>query len=1017
MKLKFKVQQYQTDAVESTVAVFDGQPFNDGASYRIDPGKSIDFEYTGFRNADIILDSDSIRTNIHGIQQENGIPWSGGKASPGAAPINLDIEMETGTGKTYVYIKTIFELNRRYGWSKFIIVVPSIAIREGVAESFAIMEDHFFDQYGKKIRWFIYNSDKLTDIESYSQDGNINVMIINNQAFASSMKEGAANKAALKIYSEQDNFASRKPIDVIAANHPIVILDEPQRLGGEATQKGIKRFNPLFTLNYSATHKVKHDTVYALDALDAYRQRLVKRISAIGHHVANPTPTAYMAIKEVSSKKNAIKAKIEILKKLAAGKVTFSTVEFSIGDALIKPAKLEVYDGYTISEINPERQTVSFTNGVVMKVGDVRGDDSYRSDLQREQIRSTIKAHFDKERDLFKRGIKCLSLIFVDYVSNYRKYDENGNAVKGELQKIFEEEYSRLVEKEYHAWDEEYNEYLRQQRPYQTHSGYFSIDKNKRFVNTESDKEGDSDDKEAYDRILKDKTWLLSMERDSPRFIFSHSALREGWDNPNVFQICMLRNSSNDMSRRQEVGRGLRVCVDKDGVRQDAELLGADFYEVNELTVIANESFADFSKGLQDEIEKTLRERPQKINDDYLNRFIGMKLPTDDGGKREVTPNDMKRFSLYLEDNDYINSVGEPTAEYRKASANNSLAPFDKKIEHFSKSFKRIVDAVLDKDALKELLKDITDKESTEVNHLNDNFIKEEFKSLWKEINHKYVYTVHYDSKQLVSNSIKSINEKLNIQKPLIIREKGSQTENLGLIRTVSEVGKDYGNSDMTYRVSSADIVGRVAAEARLTRQTVVNILKGLSQEKLDMLGWNPEQFIAQVAQFIRVEKATMIVDHIQYDPTDRTYDSKIFTLKTKGDVKKAIKTNKHISDYVFFDSDGEKKFAENLETASEVVVYAKLPRTFQIPTPVGAYAPDWAIAFEADGLKHIYFVAETKGTLDSMQLKQVELAKIKCAETLFNECSDANVRYEHVDSFDILRNRLQKYISQKVRK
>lgn len=1032
VKLKFKVQQYQTDAVNSTCDVFEGQPFNDGATYRIDPGKikdgTIDFnEYTGYRNADILLTPEDILKNIQTIQQLNGIPEStelsndsakAKKKSKGCAPYNLDIEMETGTGKTYVYIKTMFELNRRYGWTKFIVVVPSIAIREGVAESFQMLEGHFFEQYGKKIRWFVYNSKNTDDIQNYSHDGNINCMIINSQAFASSMKEGALNKAALKIYSEQDSFQSRRPIEVIAANHPIVILDEPQRLGGTATQDGIRKFNPLFALNYSATHAELHDCIYALDALDSFNQRLVKRINAIGHKIENPAPTAYISVKEIVSSKKAIKARLEVLEKLKSGNNKITIKDLQQGDSLAQATKLpSEYEGYQISDINAVLQTVSFTNGVTLRVGQIVGDGSYRSELQRMQIRKTIKVHFAKERELFKRGIKCISLFFIDFVSNYRQYDAEGNEQKGPLMQIFEEEYARLVEKEKHAWDKDYNDYLDMFTPQSSHTGYFSIDKNKRMVNTESDKEGDSDDREAYDRILKDKAWLLSMSKDSPRFIFSHSALREGWDNPNVFQICMLRNSTNQTSRRQEVGRGLRICVDKNGVRQDAELLGEDFFEVNELTVIANESYAEFSSGLQNEILRNLRKRPDKVDDAYLKQFIGKKIRTDDGGVREIDDDDIVALRYYLSSNKYVDkTTKEPTPEYRVASAENRLKPFPEEIADLSNSFKKIVDAVLDNDVLAKLLNDITDQETTETNHLNDNFTKAEFQALWNEINHKYVYTVHYDSDELIRKAVKSLNEKLDVPVPRIIfvngKLKRNETGTLEFKSGVSEPETGYGQIDFSQSSATYDLLGRIASSTKLTRRTVATILKELTEDKLKMFSYNPEMFISQASQLIRAEKATMIVSHIQYDPTEQKYDSAIFTLKTKGDIKKAIKATKHISDYVFFDSDGERQFAENLEIAKDVVVYAKLPRTFQIPTPVGNYAPDWAIAFESDGIKHIYFIAETKGTMDTMQLKQVELAKIECAKKLFNIYSTHNVRYEHVDSFEKLRDALDKYVA-----
>lgn len=603
MKFKFKIQQYQTDAVENTVAVFTGQPSHGMAVYRIDPGKREknffdEEDYTGYRNHQLELDSPTLLKNINAIQNLYDITPSSTLAK-GVGAVNLDIEMETGTGKTYVYIKTMFELHKQYGWSKFIIVVPSIAIREGVAKSIKMLEEHFMEYYGRKARWFIYNSSNLQQLDSFSSDSGLCAMIINTQAFAASMKEGGRSKESRIIYSKREEFASRRPIDVIAANNPIIIMDEPQKMEGDATQAGIKRFNPLFVLNYSATHKTKHDTIYALDALDAYRQKLVKRIHVKGFEVKNLRGTSsYLYLDNiVLSPKQPPIARIEIETKTASGTIVRKTKTFSVGDSLRAESGLAEYEGFTVSEINVNGY-VTFLNGTTIRRGEVIGDTN-ELNMQRVQIRETIKSHFEKERQLFKRGIKCLSLFFIDEVAKYKSYDEDGNEVKGVFQKIFEEEYARLMNEELNLYDETYNKYLLSSTSQEVHNGYFSIDKKtKRAVDGKIEKKtGLSDDISAYDLILKNKERLLSFEEPT-RFIFSHSALREGWDNPNVFQICTLRHSSSSTAKRQEVGRGLRICVDRNGTRMDAELLGDEVHEVNKLTVIANESYADFTTAL-----------------------------------------------------------------------------------------------------------------------------------------------------------------------------------------------------------------------------------------------------------------------------------------------------------------------------------------------------------------------------------------------------------------------------------
>lgn len=1013
MKFKFKIQQYQTDAVENTTAVFAGQPNRDSSRYRRDLGKIRDgvmremLDDDGYRNADVKLNSAQLLENLNSVQTAAGVPLSKSLSRiDGLGAVNLDVEMETGTGKTYVYIKTMFELNKLYGWSKFIVVVPGIAIREGVAKSFRMLEEHFMEHYGKKARWFVYNSSNLNQLDQFSQDAGLNVMIINTQAFAASLKEGGRSKESRIIYSKRDEFASRRPIDVIAANRPIIIMDEPQKMEGAATQSALKKYNPLFVLNYSATHKTKHDTVYALDALDAYRERLVKRIRVIGFELKNLRGTnGYMYLDDiVLSPSKPPMARLEIEVKNASGEPRRLVRTLGVGDSLFAESnELLEYKDYTISEICPgtDRQPVGyvvFTNGQTIVKGQVIGAQN-ELHLQRVQIRETIKAHFEKERELFKKGIKCLSLFFIDEVAKYRSYDDDGNEVKGVFQKIFEEEYGRLVNDEFHIFDEDYNRYLRRFHPYETHRGYFSIDKKTGHMTNTRVKHGSDVSEEAsdYDLILRDKERLLSFDEPT-RFIFSHSALREGWDNPNVFQICTLRHSNSTTAKRQEVGRGLRIAVDRNGIRQDKELLGDDVHKINVLTVIANESYADFTVALQRETREALRERVSKATSNY---FEGKTIQVD-GQPHVISDGEASRIMVYLEDNGYVDSSGNITPKYHADLAAEKLVPYGTRLAPMAEGITRLINSIFDPSQLDGLTENGA-KTKVPVQTTNGNFNKEQFQALWREINHQYVYTVSYDSKELVEKAILHLNtDELKVRTLRYVKIVGEQDSD-----NVSEFGNTRSSSHEFTDVSTStvkyDLVGQVAKGANLTRRTAAKILQGLRPSKLALFRNNPEEFIRKVIQIIREQKATMIVDHIQYHLTDGKYDSGIFAVSNQVEFNKAYRATKHVTDYVISDSLGERNFAHDLDESNEVVVYAKLPRSFQIPTPVGAYAPDWAIAMERGDIKHIFFIAETKGSLSSMQINAIENAKIDCCTKLFNEMSTARVQYHKVTCYQDL--------------
>ena len=1021
MKLKFKIQQYQTDAVESTVDIFNGQPnqglldykMDQGKVYVIDNGKRIEQKGigfsghdTGYKNGEIVLSEDELLKNIHQIQTQNNIHLSN-EVIKRLGACQLDIEMETGTGKTYVYVKTMFELNKRYGWTKFIVVVPSIAIREGVKKSFDITQDHFMEQYGKKARYFVYNSDNLNQIDTYSQSADISVMIINTQAFNTSMKEGAKNKYARIIYDKRDEFGSRRPIDVIAANRPIIILDEPQKMGGAATQTALARFNPLFTLNYSATHRETHNPVYVLDALDAYNQKLVKKIEVVGFELRNLKGTeSYIYFDSVVLSKNEppmVRMEIDVQSK--SGNIKRAYKNVGEGDDLFYlSGEMEQYRGYMLTEIDPLRGKAIFSNGVTLNVKDIQGNVT-ADHKARIQIRETIKAHFRKESALFKRGIKCLSLFFVDEVANYRQYDDDGNQKLGRYGEIFEQEYMDELNNNQNMYDPDYMAYLGSISAHATHAGYFSIDKKGRSINSSVKRGSDqSDDTSAYDLILKNKERLLSLD-EPVRFIFSHSALREGWDNPNVFQICSLRQSNSVSQKRQEVGRGLRLCVDRYGVRQDNDALPEEVHKVNRLTVIASEGYATFVADLQRDIKQDLYDRPTKADVDF---FTGKIVTCDDGSKYTITKNDAQDIYFQLRTKNYITKEGEVTEIFRKACADEKLEPLADELQPMSNSVMRLVQSIYDASVLKDMIDDGS-KTTTPDNKLNDNFMKKEFQELWRRINHKYAYTVSFDSEELIEKAVAAINKELEVTQLSYVVTRGEQKDKTSLddmkhgeMMRQQESATEKLKTDIVSNVRY-DLLGKISSATRLTRKTVATILSKIRPPKFDMYKANPEEFIRKVTRLILEQKATIIVEHISYNRIDGKFDSDIFTQEKHGTIDRAFEGKKSIVDYVFTDSEGERKFVGQIDTAKEVAVYAKLPKGFHIPTPVGNYSPDWAIAFQEGEVKHIYFVAETKGSMSSMDLREIEKGKIACAEKLFAQISTSNVKYGKVDSFETL--------------
>ena len=932
MRLQFKHQKFQADAAKVVVDVFAGQPYLT-PTYMMDRGINYqqnltdDEDFTGWRNEPIVpeLTDKIILERLNKIQRINQIEPSEKLERSESCKYNLTIEMETGVGKTYTYIKTMYELNKHYGWSKFIIVVPSIAIREGVYKSFQVTQEHFAEEYGKKIRFFIYNSSQLTEIDRFASDSAINAMIINSQAF------NAKGKDARRIYMKLDEFRSRRPIDIIAKTNPILIIDEPQSVEGKQTKVRLKEFHPLLTLRYSATHKADslYNMVYRLDAMEAYNKRLVKKISVKGITESGSTATeGYVYLEVINLSKADPTATIEFDFKGATG-IRKKTMKVGIGFNLYdNSGNLDEYkNGFVVKFIDGRDNSVEFLNGVKIFAGDVIGKVS-EDQLRRIQIRETILSHIERERELFYKGIKVLSLFFIDEVAKYKQYDEAGHPYNGIYADMFEEEYVDIIgNMQREIGDEDYIKYLEAIPIHETHAGYFSIDKKGKLTDSKlSDKKaGTSDDIDAYDLIMKNKELLLDRDpkRSPVRFIFSHSALREGWDNPNVFQICTLKQSSSEVRKRQEVGRGLRLCVNQDGERMDANVLGNDVHSVNVLTVIASESYDSFAKGLQTELAEAVANRPVAVTAEL---FKGKVISDVHGNELVVDGETAQAIYFDMVVNGYVDKKGALTDKYYADKANNAVKAAEEEAD--------CADAVL---------------------------------SIVDSI---------YDNRAM-------------------------QPERSGVYNAVRHI---HASGSVKY-----DLVGKLVAETGLTRKAVVEILTGIEKSVFDQFKDNPEEFIIKAAELINDEKATAIIQHITYNMLDERYDTDIFTEPTlKGKLgTNAMKAQRHLYDHIVYDSINERDFATDLDTNTDVAVYVKLPDSFYISTPVGRYNPDWAIAFCDGSVKHNYFVAETKGSMRSMQLRLIEESKIHCAREHFKAISNGDVVYDVVDSYAALLTKI----------
>jgi type III restriction enzyme len=1042
MKLQFKEQEFQIQAVKAVVDCFAGQPLST-KSFTLERSKNLlikakiaaaggglqteafekeIMEEIGYRNSTIKVPEANILKNIQAVQQSNDLLESTELQRPKGLKLgyNLTVEMETGTGKTYTYIRTMYELHKQYGWSKYIIIVPSIAIREGVFKTFEVTQDHFQELYGHKINPFIYNSGRPQDIETFASESRISVMIINTQAFA------ASGADARRIYQELDQFGTRRPIDIIAQTNPILIIDEPQSVDGEKTLASMQDFKPLLTLRYSATHKVEYNKIFRLDALDAYSQRLVKQIQVKGISLKGSTgTTGYLYLQDivVSPSKPPL-ADIEFEQRAGDG-VKRVRMKLNQGASLFElSGGLTVYDNQIIRDIDGYKNTVDI-GGQIIATGEIWNDKD-EFDFRRVQIRECIISHLTKEKQLFDKGIKVLSLFFIDSVEKYRVYDAEGNQGLGEYAKIFEEEYNAVRNDFLDLFQQDYNDYLKETDPNQVHKGYmpygeywrrddaekvhqgyFSIDKKGKSVDPSVKRNSeDSDDISAYDLIMKDKERLLSFDEPT-RFIFSHSALKEGWDNPNVFQICALKNpdGGSEMRRRQEVGRGMRLCVNDKGNRLDFDTVGEQVHDINKLKIIAAESYETFAKGLQKEIADTLKSRPQKAEVAY---FANKIVKNEQGDEHRMTEKEAKDLhyelivSRIIDREDKITPEGKEQIEQGKIVLPKNLEPFRESVIKMLKSVYTGEGIVIE------------DASKTIKVKVNKNFYKREFQELWARINQKSIYEVKFDTVQLIEKSKDFINAKLNVGDRMYevktgeLQDGTKEQMQAGELMRESERQnfklKNDLNTDAVY-----DIVGEIESKTHLTRRTIVAILQAIKEEKFLLMRKNPEAFIAKCSKLINEAKAGLIIHNIEYHKIDAYYDSKTVFTNDISVLRTAMKVERHIYDYLTTDSKGEIDFAQALENSkSEVVVYAKLPTTFQITTPIANYSPDWAIVFDRDKERHIYFVAETKGSDKEMDLRGIEALKIHCAKEHFKAISDGKVYFKEVKNYEGLLEMVQ---------
>ncbi len=999
LKLQFDAnQEFQKQAVDAIVDVFDGQPLKqskftvsvaDGSLF----GKNTEL---GYANKLDLIPEDLFK-NVIKIQDRNHLKRSEGLLDADYGVPNFAIEMETGTGKTYVYTRTILELNNKYGFTKFIVVVPSVAIREGVNKSLDITKDHFEELYqGQKFNYFVYNSDRLTEVRNFATSDSIEIMVINIDAFRKGFEEdNKSNKNATRIHKEQDKLEGRRPIEFIRDTNPIVIIDEPQSVDNtEKSKEAIKALNPMCIVRYSATHRNTYNLMYRLGPIEAYENKLVKKIEVVAVEGIGSGP--YMKLEKVQKAPNGSYSADVVLSVLdKKGEAKTKRVKINTGKRksfFDVSGQNEIYRNYVVTNISIESgmEYIEFETGDILKLNQNTDD----LEIKRTQIRSTIESHLEKELRLLDKNIKVLSLFFLDRVNNYREYLNEGGFKKGRYAQIFEEEYLKIIKlPKYNQLfvTEKSKQYALCEDVDKIHDGYFAQDKKGIFK--ESRGEGASQaDESAYDLIMKDKETLLSF--DTPlRFIFSHSALKEGWDNPNVFQICTLVESADTMTKRQKVGRGLRLPVNQSGERIFDD-------NINILTVVANESYHSFAENLQKEIEKDTNTKFGVVEERLFENILFEK----EGKVGELGYEESKEICEYLREQGWVDKNGKVKDELRQIVAREESGEDALVLPmKFASIKKKIVEQI--KTTLKRLpIVDSKKKEKVSIN--KQVFMSDDFVELWNRIKYKTVYHLDFDSKILVENCIHEVRKMPEIKSNAIVaRWIDLEINKRGVTFNEPTMIRNYVR-DKYDQKQLPDILRYVATYTGLKKRSIADIL--LRSQTIDAFYINPQEYMEQVIQIINIEKRKLIVDGIKYDKIcdDVFYQQELFENEELiGYLKdNAIQVGKSVYSHVIYDSDIEMTFAERLENDADVKLYAKLPDWFKIETPLGDYNPDWAILLEKNGVEKLYFVIETKGSILSEDLRPIEQGKIECGQKHF-EALGTGVKFEKVRSYEEWRS------------
>ena len=999
MKIQFDANlDYQRDAIESVTGVFAGQEICQ-TNFTVAPLQSWEegslFHGTqedtlGIGNRLRLLDED-IHANIRKIQLKNGLAPSEDFDSKDG--INLTVEMETGTGKTYVYLRTVFEMNRLYGFTKFIIVVPSIAIKEGVQKSLEITATHFKELYENvTFDAFVYDNNRkgnLNDVRAFATSPDIQIMVINIDAFRRSFADPEKENKANIIHRTHDRMTGAKPIEFIQQTNPIVIVDEPQSVDTtDKSKEAIASLNPMCTLRYSATHVEKHHMLYKLDSVDAYEQKLVKQIEVAGIEVKDGHNKAYIKLISVNNKKSPISAKVEIDARLKNGSIKRKEVTVTSGADLLD-AKYsggrDVYDGYIIEDIYCEQgnEYISFTSKPeFLKLGQALGEVD-PDEFKRLQIRKTIEEHLDKEMRLRPQGIKVLSLFFIDKVANYRAYDEDGNPQKGKFALMFEEEYDRAIRKP--KYSQLFEGVDLDTAAEGVHNGYFSVDKKKDSSGNEMVKDSSGKtaaDESAYNLIMKDKEKLLSFD-SKLKFIFSHSALKEGWDNPNVFQICTLNETTSVIKKRQEIGRGLRICVNQDGERVHG-------FAVNTLTVMANESYEQFAEQLQKEIEN---EEGIKFGVVEKHLFANIVVPVDDHNHEYLGTEASKQLWEHLQSEGHIDSKGKVQDSLKVSLKNGTLAlP-----EAFQPHAAQIV-SVLKKVSGNLNIKNRDNKTQVSLNKAV--YLSPEFQALWDRIKYKTTFRVDFDTNALIEKCAEEIKINLQVGKARFTYRKAKTEIDRGGVHTEKTVETTSVYESRAFDLP--DLITYLQNETNLTRRTIVAIIN--KSGRLESFKNNPQKFIEQAANIIKSQMRLFIVKGIKYQKIgdDQFYAQELFQQNELFGYLKdnMIKAEKSVFEHVVYDSGIELEFSSWFEQNDDIKLYAKLPGWFKIDTPLGGYNPDWAVLVEQDGKEKLYFVVETKSTLLTDERRPEENAKITCGHAHF-EALGEEIAFTTSDSPD----------------